>query len=212
MPGLLNQYEHEGAGEGHRLIAGVDEAGRGPLAGPVVASAVLFSSPPANPGIKDSKALSHAQREALLLSINREALAIGVGIVWPALIDEINIHRASLLAMERAVEALDPMPHLLLIDGPHPITSPLPQKAIIKGDTLSVSIAAASIVAKTARDRIMDAYHQHYPEYGFRRHKGYGTKEHRAALERLGVTPIHRASFKGVRRAGAGDGPRNSLR
>ena len=212
MPGLLNRYENEGAREGYRLIAGIDEAGRGPLAGPVVAAAVLFSSPPANPAIKDSKALSHAQREALLLSINREALAIGVGIVWPALIDEINIHRASLLAMERAVEDLEPRPHLLLIDGPHPITSPLPQKAIIKGDTLSVSIAAASIVAKTVRDRIMNAYHLRFPEYGFIRHKGYGTKEHRGALERWGATAIHRKSFKGVGREGAHDGPRNSLR
>jgi ribonuclease HII len=195
----LKRYEKEGLREGYRLIAGVDEVGRGPLAGPVVASAVLFASTPDIPGIKDSKALRPAQREALLLSINREALAIGVGIVWPSSIDEINIHRASLLAMERAVDSLHPIPHLLLIDGPYPIKSPLPQKPIIRGDSLSVSIAAASIVAKTARDRMMDAYDMLYPGYGFNRNKGYGTKAHREALGRLGSTAIHRKSFKGVK-------------
>ncbi|MFQ5585943.1 MAG: ribonuclease HII [Thermodesulfobacteriota bacterium] len=194
----MKQHEIEALREGHRLIAGVDEAGRGPLAGPVVASAVLFSSPPDNPGIKDSKALTPAQRETILLSINREALAIGVGIVWPSHIDEINIHRASLLAMERAVEELQPAPHFLLIDGPFSIRSALPQKPVVRGDTLSITIAAASIVAKTVRDRIMGAYGRLYPEYGFLRNRGYGTKEHREALGRLGSTPIHRKSFKGV--------------
>ncbi len=196
----MKRYEKEGLREGYRLIAGVDEVGRGPLAGPVVASAVLFASPPDIPGIKDSKSLRPAQREALLLSINREAITIGVGIVWPSSIDEINIHHASLLAMERAVNSLNPLPHLLLIDGPYPIKSPLPQKPIVRGDSLSVSIAAASIVAKTARDRVMDAYDTLYPGYGLNRNKGYGTREHREALVRLGSTAIHRKSFRGVKR------------
>jgi len=197
----LKRYEEEALREGYRLIAGVDEVGRGPLAGPVVASAVLFSAAtlPDIPGIKDSKALRPAQREALLLSINREALSIGIGIVWPSAIDEINIHHASLLAMERAVGFLNPVPHLLLIDGLYPTKLPLPQKAIVRGDSLSLSIAAASIVAKTARDRMMDGYDRLYPGYGFKRNKGYGTRAHREALERLGSTVIHRQSFRGVR-------------
>ncbi|MFQ5329750.1 MAG: ribonuclease HII [Thermodesulfobacteriota bacterium] len=200
----MKRYEEEGLREGYRLIAGVDEVGRGPLAGPVVAAAVLFTSPPPDIlGIKDSKALRPAQRETLLLSINMEALSIGLGLVWPSAIDEINIHHASLLAMERAVALLNPAPHLLLIDGLYPISSPLPQKPIVRGDSQSLSIAAASIVAKTARDRMMDGYDSLYPGYGFKRNKGYGTKSHREALGRLGSTAIHRKSFRGVKQVSA---------
>ncbi|MEE9591937.1 MAG: ribonuclease HII [Thermodesulfobacteriota bacterium] len=194
----LSLYESDAIQKGYRLIAGVDEAGRGPLAGPVVASAVVFSSPPKNLVLKDSKALTPGKRESLLLAINREALTIGVGIVWPSLVDEINIHHASLLAMERAVNALNPVPHLLLIDGLFTIRSTIKQTPIVKGDTLSISIAAASIVAKTTRDHIMYAYNKVYPEYRFARNKGYGTKDHRTALRRLGRSPIHRASFRSI--------------
>ncbi len=194
----LSLYESDAIQKGYRLIAGVDEAGRGPLAGPVVASAVVFSSPPEDLVLKDSKALTPGKRESLLLAINREALTIGVGIVWPSLVDEINIHNASLLAMERAVNALNPVPHLLLIDGLFTIHSTIKQTPIVKGDTLSISIAAASIVAKTTRDHIMDAYNKIYPEYRFAKNKGYGTKDHRTELRRLGRSPIHRASFKSI--------------
>ncbi len=194
----LSLYESDAIQKGYRLIAGVDEAGRGPLAGPVVASAVVFSSPPKNLVLKDSKALTPGKRESLLLAINREALTIGVGIVWPSLVDEINIHHASLLAMERAVNALNPVPHLLLIDGLFTIRSTIKQTPIVKGDTQSKRIAAASIVAKTTRDHIMYAYNKVYPEYRFARNKGYGTKDHRTALRRLGRSPIHRASFRSI--------------
>jgi ribonuclease HII len=194
--GSLSLYESDAIQKGYRFIAGVDEAGRGPLVGPVVASAVVFSLPPDDLVLKDSKALTPSKRESLLLAINREALTIGVGIVWPSLVDEINIHHASLLAMERAVNALNPAPHLLLIDGLFTIRSAIKQTPIVKGDTLSISIAAASIVAKTTRDHIMDAYNKIYPEYNFARNKGYGTKEHREALRRFGKSPIHRASFR----------------
>jgi len=201
--------------EGFELVAGVDEAGRGPLAGPVAAAAVILPRPlPLEAGIRDSKTLTPKRREALACEIFSMALSVGVGVVWHSEIDRINILRASLLAMERAVNNLSPCglnttspppsgvkvgaPQFLLIDGPHGVNSPIPQRPVIGGDSLSVSIAAASIVAKTFRDRIMWAYHRIFPAYNFHRNKGYGTKEHMETLNRIGPSPVHRFSFRGV--------------
>ncbi len=197
----MNFYEKKAIRKGYRLVAGVDEAGRGPLAGPVVAAAVIFTYPPPDIGIKDSKALTSAKRAVLLRPILQEASAVGIGMIWPVVIDELNIHRASLIAMERAISSLKERPQLLLIDGPFPVTSGVPQLPIVKGDSKSVSIAAASIVAKVTRDLIMDGYHRLYPAYNFIKNKGYGTKEHLDALRRFGPSPIHRRTFKGVRSA-----------
>lgn len=195
----MDFHENEAHSKGKRLIAGLDEAGRGPLAGPVVAAAVIFARPlPLDIGIRDSKKLSPARRTSLVIDIHLNAVSVGVGLVWPVEIDSINIHRASLLAMERAVSALRVNPDMLLIDGSFRIDSAIDQKTIVSGDALSVSIAAASIVAKTARDRIMDAYHCSYPAYNFASHKGYPTKEHLSALSTHGPSPIHRRSFRGV--------------
>ncbi|MBI5235558.1 MAG: ribonuclease HII [Deltaproteobacteria bacterium] len=193
-------YEQAALKNGCRHIAGVDEAGRGPLAGPVVASAVIFSkaNPPLGSGIKDSKKLTASRRAALSIEICRRAISVGVGVVWPADIDAINIHKASLLAMSRAVVSLDREPDLLLIDGLFPIESKIPQQPIVSGDALSISIAAASIIAKTLRDDVMHAYHRIYPAYNFASNKGYGTKEHIKAIALHGPCPIHRRSFKGV--------------
>ncbi len=199
----MDSHEKEAAAKGIRLIAGVDEAGRGPLAGPVVAAAVIFPfPPPINPAIKDSKKLTPRQRTALVPYIYRYALAVGIGIAWHEEIDEVNILRASLNAMERAVNALSVNPELALVDGCFPFTSCIQQKTVISGDSLSITIAAASIIAKTARDRIMAAYHRVFPAYNFAKHKGYGTQEHLAALKQFGPCPIHRRSFKGVVRQG----------
>lgn len=194
----MDSFEKDARSKGFQAIAGVDEAGRGPLAGPVVAAAVIFPlALPLKLGIKDSKALSAKAREELVFGIYREALSIGIGIVWPSEIDAINIHKASLRAMEMAVATLDG-PEFLLIDGTFPIKTDLPQLPVISGDALSVSIAAASIIAKTTRDRIMDGYERLYPGYNFASNKGYGTKEHLEALSKIGPCPIHRRSFRGV--------------
>ncbi|MDO8426314.1 MAG: ribonuclease HII [Deltaproteobacteria bacterium] len=195
----MDSFEKDARSKGFSLIAGVDEAGRGPLAGPVVAAAVIFSSSlPLKLGIRDSKALTAKAREGLVFGIYREALSVGIGIIWPVEIDEINIHQASLKAMEKAVGELTARPEFLLIDGCFPIKTELPQLPVISGDALSVSIAAASIIAKTTRDRIMDGYEALYPGYNFASNKGYGTKEHFAALSKIGPCPIHRRSFRGV--------------
>jgi ribonuclease HII len=195
----MDSYEREAIDEGRAVIAGIDEAGRGPLAGPVVAAAVCFTIPiPVNPLIRDSKTLSPAKRRAALLDIYRSAAAVGIGIVWPEEVDRINIHRASLRAMEKAVKGLSITPEILLVDGRFPIESDIPQRTIIGGDGLSTSIAAASIVAKTTRDHIMAAYHNIYPEYGFDTNMGYGTKLHMEALTRVGASPVHRRSYRGV--------------
>jgi ribonuclease HII len=192
-------YEHRAAQAGRRQVAGVDEAGRGPLAGPVVAAAVIL--PPAfrEPGVTDSKKLTAAQRERLYYVIYQGALSVGIGIVDAAEIDRINILQASLRAMTMAVQNLAPQPDHLLIDGNFPIFLDLPQDPIPKGDALSISIAAASIIAKVTRDRLMDTYHVYYPQFGFTRHKGYPTQDHRAALRAFGCSPIHRKTFRGVR-------------
>jgi ribonuclease HII len=197
----MDIYEKEAFLEGCTSVVGVDEAGRGPLAGPVVAAAVCFSQPlPINPLIRDSKSLSALQRSSVVFDIYRSAAAVGIGVVWHEEVDSINIHRASLLAMDRAVKALPMVPDMLLIDGKFRITAKIPQRPIVAGDKQSLSIAAASIIAKTTRDHIMDAYHKIFPEYGFARHKGYGTKAHLDALNTAGPSPVHRKTFKGVRR------------
>ncbi len=193
-------YEEAALKNGCRYIAGVDEAGRGPLAGPVVAAAVIFAEadPPFGLGIKDSKKLTASRRAALSIEICKCAVSVGAGIVWPADIDSMNIHKASLLAMSRAVASLDREADMLLIDGLFPIESNIPHKTIVSGDSLSISIAAASIIAKTLRDGVMDAYHKIYPAYNFASNKGYGTKEHIKAIALHGACPIHRRSFRGV--------------
>jgi len=187
----MDAHEQGALKRGYRFIAGVDEAGRGPLAGPVVAAAVIFSSLPLNVGIKDSKALSPLQRKTILLDIYREALAIGIGVVWMEEIETTNILAASLKAMTHAVKKLNPSPDFILIDGQFPLNISIPQLPVIKGDAKSVSIAAASIVAKTVRDSIMDAYHTIFPSYDFIKNKGYGTAKHLEAIKYFGPSPIH---------------------
>jgi len=195
----MDIHEKDAHSKGFKTVAGVDEAGRGPLAGPVVAAAVVFPfPPPLDLGIKDSKALTSGAREEILLDIYRTATSVGVGIVWPVEIDRINILKASLKAMELAIERLSVKPDMILVDGNFPINTDTPQRPIISGDALSVSIAAASIVAKTARDTIMESYHRLYPHYNFISNKGYPTKEHLSALNAHGPTPIHRKTFRGV--------------
>ncbi len=194
----MDRYEREARLKGFRFIAGVDEAGRGPLAGPVVAAAVIFPEAASLRGVKDSKTLSPAKREALVFEIFLNALSVGLGIVWPSEIDSLNIHRASLLAMDKAVSSLKPPPDFILVDGRFRIGSPIEQLPIVSGDSLSTTIAAASIIAKTARDRIMTAYHRLYPWFNFKKNKGYPTKEHFLGLRRHGASPVHRRTFRGV--------------
>ena len=191
----MDTYEKLAYLEGYRYIAGVDEAGRGPLAGPVVAAAVIFPREFKNKEINDSKKLSATKREILYDIIKNEAIAVGVGVVESDLIDQINILRASLQAMSEAVQELDTSPDYLLVDGLYRVPLPSPQKPIVKGDALSISIAAASIIAKVSRDRIMEMYHRQFPQYNFIRNKGYGTEEHRIALKEFGMCKIHRRSF-----------------
>lgn len=195
----LWKFEHLAKANGFSTIAGIDEAGRGPLAGPVVSAAVILPEHFSVRDVFDSKQLSAAKRDGLYEKIRDSAVSIGIGVVDPAEIDRINIHRASLLSMVRAVQDLDPQPDMLLIDGPYRVFSDLPQEPIIKGDTKSISIAAASIMAKVTRDRLMERYHQEFPRFGFNRHKGYPTRLHREAIIKFGCCPIHRQTFKGVK-------------
>jgi ribonuclease HII len=185
--------------QGYRHIAGIDEAGRGPLAGPVVAAAVILPAGFSLDGLDDSKKLSPSRRDSLFVEIQERALAIGVGRADHELIDRINILQATLDAMRQAVENLPSLPDFLLIDGISSIHLNIPQKTIKKGDSLSASIAAASIIAKVTRDRLMSLYDTQYPGYGFAGHKGYGSASHLAAIAKLGPSPIHRLSFRGVR-------------
>jgi ribonuclease HII len=184
--------------QGYTLIAGVDEAGRGPLAGPVVAAAVILGAAgnPCWEGINDSKQLSSALRDKLYGVITHQAEAWAVGIVDATMIDRLNIYRASLEAMKIAVMKLQPQPRFVLSDGFSIPCLNLPQEAVPGGDAVCLSIAAASIVAKVTRDRLMQTYAKAYPGYGFARHKGYPTPEHKKALQILGPTPIHRRTFK----------------
>jgi len=191
----MDSFESHARQCGFTIIAGVDEAGRGPLAGPVAAAAVVFPHNYTHRGIRDSKKLSPRKREELYTIIHRDALSIGLGIVEPPVIDEVNILNATLLAMQKAVLDLSLSPDFILVDGINTIHIPIPQKAITKGDSLSVSIAAASIIAKVSRDHIMDRYHIQYSQYNFIRNKGYGTKEHREAIREYGYCKIHRKSF-----------------
>ena len=183
---------------GH-LVAGVDEVGRGPLAGDVVAAAVILAESPPE-GVTDSKMLTPERREALAERIRDEAVSWALGRATVAEIDELNILQASLLAMRRAVEALPIQPSLVLVDGNRLPRWPYEARAIVKGDLTEPSIGAASILAKVQRDAEMLALHEHYPAYGFDRHKGYPTKAHLAALEIAGISPVHRRSFGPVRR------------
>ena len=194
----LMEYETKAANQGFRNISGVDEAGRGPLAGPVVAAAVIFSPNIDIVDLDDSKKLSPKKREELFPEIQERATAYGVAVIGHKIIDEINILQAARLAMKQAVDQLNPIPDLLLIDGNQKIESSIDQWAIVKGDSKSLSIAAASVLAKVTRDRIMDDYHKLYPQYAFNRHKGYGTKLHRTLIQEYGPCPIHRTKFKGV--------------
>jgi len=193
------EYETAADRKGFRCVAGVDEAGRGPLAGPVVAAAVVLSSGANLEGLTDSKKLSPAQREKYFPMIQESARGFGIGIVAESVIDEINILQAALLAMKLAVENMDLSADLLLIDGIHPIDSEIEQETIIRGDGLSLSIAAASVMAKVTRDRLMVDCHRQFPKYEFDRHKGYGTRVHREKIRQFGPCPIHRKSFRGVR-------------
>ncbi|MDE3058315.1 MAG: ribonuclease HII [Bacteroidota bacterium] len=188
-------YERIFWSHGITHIAGVDEAGRGPLAGPVVAAAVIFPREATIPGVNDSKQLTEKRREILFDEIYRYAIAVGVGIVDHEVIDRINILQASLLAMHKAVDALSVQPERLLVDGNFFSHENIPVENIIKGDTLSHSIAAASIVAKVTRDRMMRDFDREFPNYGFGKHKGYGTRAHVEAIRQYGLCAIHRRTF-----------------
>ena len=181
------------------LVCGVDEAGRGPLAGPVFAACVILRAGDPIEGLADSKVLSQGRREELAIQIRNRAAAWAVASASVEEIDRINILRASLLAMRRAVEQLTVEPHEVLVDGLHCPEVRFPSRAIVDGDALVAEISAASILAKTARDALMVQMHELYPDYGFASHKGYGTRRHLEALRRFGVSPIHRRSFAPVR-------------
>ncbi len=189
----MRVYEREYAG--YRYICGIDEAGRGPLAGPVVAGAVVLGPETEILYLNDSKKLSEKKREILYDEIREKAVAVGVGIVSPARIDEINILQATYEAMRMAVDSLEVRPDILLNDAVMIPEIEIMQVPIIKGDQKSVSIAAASIIAKMTRDRLMTEYDKVIPGYDFARHKGYGTKKHIEALKELGPSPIHRTTF-----------------
>ncbi len=179
------------------LMAGVDEAGRGPLAGPVVAAAVIFDSKTSIEKVNDSKKISEKVREQLYDIIVKKAIAFGVGIVDEKTIDDINILQATMTAMKEAVNNLKITPDLVLIDGNKTFESNIEAKSIIKGDSLSFSIAAASIIAKVTRDRIMRKASESFPEYLWSKNKGYGTREHIGAIQKYGPSPLHRISFLG---------------
>ena len=205
---LLDSLERELRRRGYRLVAGVDEAGRGSLAGPVVAAAVILPEGCVLPGLDDSKRLDAAMRGRLAGEVHRRAIAVGVGLVSAREIDCRDILRASLAAMRIAIEALTPPPDAILIDA---VTVPgvrRPQLPVVHGDALCGSIAAASIVAKVHRDGLLDELGARFPSYGFEHHKGYGTPEHWDALKRLGPCPEHRLSYHGVVSGrGGADGP-----
>lgn len=198
-------FEGQLRDRGFKRVAGIDEVGRGPLAGPVVAAAVVLPPDVDLPAVRDSKELKPSQREACCREILSCASDVGLGCIGPSEIDRINILQATFQAMLLAVQALKSPPDFLLIDGPYKLRMEIHQEGIPKGDKRSLSIAAASIVAKVHRDRLLSDYHQRYPMYGFDRNKGYGTAQHLQALREYGPCPIHRLSFRGVL-AVSGDG------
>ena len=188
-------YERELIEMGAKYICGVDEVGRGPLAGPVVCAAVIMPLDDVIDGVDDSKKLTAKKREQLSELIQKKAIAHAICRIEPQIIDEINILEATKLCMKNAVESLSVKPDFVLTDGNMTLDIPFEQKSIIKGDSLSYSIGAASIIAKVYRDAVMDEYDKIYPEYGFSKHKGYGTKTHIDAIKRAGICPVHRRSF-----------------
>ena len=188
-------FENQLRESGYRSVCGVDEAGRGPLSGPVVAAACILPAGRAIPGLNDSKKLTPKMRDKLFDEIKNAAVAYAIGTASPEEIDRLNILNATMLAMRRAIEGLPVKADFALIDGNCARGIELPHKTVISGDALSVSISAASILAKVTRDRICLENDREYPEYGFAKHKGYGTKEHMDALRRLGPCPLHRRSF-----------------
>ncbi|MDR1536748.1 MAG: ribonuclease HII [Clostridiales bacterium] len=191
----LRKFEADLQSRGYALIAGIDEVGRGPLAGPVMAAAVILPAGARIPGINDSKKLSAKKREMLAKAIKEHAVAWAIGAMNEKAVDEMNILQATRKAMEEAVEGLSQKPDALLIDALSLPKIPIKQLSIVKGDSLSVSIAAASILAKVERDALMTAYHELYPEYGFDSNKGYGTAKHLEAIGKYGLCPIHRVTF-----------------
>ena len=191
-------YEKELYAQGMELIAGVDEVGRGPLAGPVVAAAVILPKGCKIPGLNDSKKIPKAKHKEIYEAVLQNAIAIGVGVKDNHVIDQVNIYEATKLAMMEAIGQLEPQPQHLLIDAMK-LDLPISQTSIIKGDANSLSIAAASIVAKVTRDQMMEEFDKEYPGYDFAQNAGYGTSNHLAGLDQLGVTPIHRRSFEPVK-------------
>ena len=191
-------YEKELYGQGIQLIAGVDEVGRGPLAGPVVAAAVILPKGCKISGLNDSKKIPKSKHKEIYEAVRKHAIAIGIGVKDNQVIDQVNIYEATKLAMIEAIGQLDPKPQHLLIDAMK-LDLPISQTSIIKGDANSLSIAAASIVAKVTRDQMMETYDQEYPGYDFAQNAGYGTAKHLAGLQKLGITPIHRRSFEPIK-------------
>lgn len=189
------KYEQELKAQGYPVVCGIDEAGRGPLAGPVCAACVILPEGYVPEGINDSKKLTEKKREALYDVICRDAVAYGIAMATQAEIDEYNILQATFLAMRRAFEQIQPFPQAAIIDGNQKPSLPVYEFTLVKGDALSASVAAASILAKVTRDRYMTALDTRYPAYGFAKHKGYGTAAHRAALLEYGPCPEHRRSF-----------------
>ncbi len=190
--------ENELWDHGYGAIAGVDEAGRGALAGPVVAAAVILTRDCGLEGVDDSKRLRPRRREQLFHRIYQVAAGVGVGIIEAGVIDRVNIRRSTLLAMEDAIRRLPRVPDYVLLDGRERIAINITQRALVRGDQIAPSISAASIIAKVTRDRLMEEYHRQFPGYDFARHKGYGTTVHLDALQRLGPCTIHRRTFRGV--------------
>lgn len=197
LEGML-AYEKELYGKGIQLIAGVDEVGRGPLAGPVVAAAVILPQACKISGLNDSKKIPKSKHKKIYEAVLKNAIAVGIGVKDNQVIDQVNIYEATKLAMIEAIGQLDPKPQHLLIDAMK-LDLPISQTSIIKGDANSLSIAAASIVAKVTRDQMMETYDQEYPGYDFAQNAGYGTAKHLAGLQKLGITPIHRRSFEPIK-------------
>ena len=192
------RYEKEAYDQGFQSIAGIDEVGRGPLAGPVVAAAVILPKGCKIKHLNDSKKIPKSKHEAIYHEVMEQAVAVGIGIKDAKVIDQVNIYEATKLAMLEALDKLEPQPQHLLIDAMK-LDTPIPQQSIIKGDANSLSIAAASIVAKVTRDRLMVDYDQSYPGYGFAKNAGYGTAEHLTGLKTQGISPIHRKTFEPIK-------------